>query len=151
MTPSKQSAAGTTREFLTGAERSGRDESKESEARELAIALARTCGDDKCTDVLVLDVRGLSPITGYIVIASGTSDRQMRSVLDHCVDEAEERGSGPFRVTKDAGVKWLIADFVDVVVHLFEPATRAHYDLEMLWGDAGKIDWKRPGPASGGD
>ncbi|VAX41340.1 hypothetical protein MNBD_PLANCTO03-384, partial [hydrothermal vent metagenome] len=110
-----------------------------------AIEIARLFHDDKCTQVVVLDVCGLSPITNYLVIASGTSERQMRSVLDHAVELAEDRGTPPHTLTKDAGAHWLIADFVDVVAHVFEPNTRAHYDLEMLWGDAREIAWTRPG------
>ncbi|HZW10917.1 MAG TPA: ribosome silencing factor [Phycisphaerales bacterium] len=114
-------------------------------AEAFAIDLARLMHDDKCTQVSVLDVRGLSPITNFLVIGSGTSERQMRSVMDHAVDLAAEQRIEPYRLTKDAGAHWLIADFVDVVVHLFEPNTRAHYDLEMLWGDAREVPWQRPG------
>jgi ribosome-associated protein len=111
----------------------------------LAIELARLFHDDKCTQVTVLDVRGLSPVTNYLVIGTGTSERQMRSVLDHAVDLTASLGVEPYRVTKDAGAHWLIADFIDVVAHLFEPNTRSHYDLEMLWGDAREVHWQRPG------
>jgi ribosome-associated protein len=117
----------------------------EAAAEALAIDLARLMHDDKCTHVAVLDVRGLSPITNYLVIGSGTSERQMRSVMNHAVDLAGARGVQPHRVTKDAGAHWLIADFIDVVAHIFEPNTRAHYDLEMLWGDARDVAWQRPG------
>ncbi|MBK7405588.1 MAG: ribosome silencing factor [Phycisphaerales bacterium] len=118
----------------------------ESEAMDLAIDLARLFHDDKCSQVVVLDVRGLSPLTNFLVIGSGTSERQMRSVLDHASDLAGERGVLPYHLTRDSGAHWLIADFVDVVAHLFEPNTRAHYDLEMLWGDAKQIPWGRPAP-----
>lgn len=113
--------------------------------RALAIDAARLCSDDKCTDVVVLDVRELSQVTDYIVIGTGTSDRQMRSVLDHVEDVGKDLGFPAFRVSRDDRSVWLLADFVDVVVHLFEPNARAHYDIEMLWGDAPKLDWKRPG------
>ena len=112
-------------------------------SEELAIELARLFHDDKCTDVVVLDVRGMSPLTDYLVVGSGTSGRQMASVLDHAVEIVESRGGQAFGVTKDAGTLWLIADFVDVVAHLFEPNTRAVYDLEMLWGDARRVEWER--------
>ncbi|MEZ6234886.1 MAG: ribosome silencing factor [Phycisphaerales bacterium] len=116
----------------------------------LALEAARLCHDDKCTDVVVLDVRDLSPVTDYLVIATGTSDRQMRSVLDHVEDLGSSMDFPPFKVSRDDGTLWLLADFVDVVVHLFEPNARAHYDLEMLWGDAPRVEWRRPGdPRSG--
>lgn len=134
--------AGGATGFLTRAD--AKRETSDADAEGFAIGLARLFADDKCTQVVVLDVRGLSPITNFLVIASGTSERQMRSVLDHAVELAEERGVSPHGLTRDSGAHWLVADFVDVVAHLFEPNTRAHYDLEMLWGDARPVAWERP-------
>lgn len=112
-------------------------------AHKLAVTMAQLFDDDKCTDVLVLDVHEVSPITSYLVIGSGTSERQMRSVLDHAVELAQQQGTEAYFVSTDTGAHWLVADFVHVVTHLFEPSTRQLYDLEMLWGDAPRIDWKR--------
>jgi ribosome-associated protein len=114
-------------------------------ARDFAVAAARLLSDDKCESILILDVRDLSQVTDYIVIASGTSDRQMHSAVAHVKDLGQASGYPPFRSSDDDRGTWLLADFVDVVVHVFEPNTRAHYDLEMLWGDAGRITWERPG------
>jgi ribosome-associated protein len=136
---------GAATQFLTRAEPAEANSREDVDAEQLAIELARLFHDDKCSQVVILDVRGLSPITNYLVIASGTSERQMRSVLDHATEIAEDRGVTPHWVTKDPGTNWLIADFIDVVAHLFEPNARAHYDLEMLWGDAREIAWTRPG------
>ncbi|MDX2131019.1 MAG: ribosome silencing factor [Planctomycetota bacterium] len=113
-------------------------------AREFAIETARLLHDDKCTEIVVLDVRSASPVTDYIVIGSGTSDRQMRSVLKHAEDLGAARGYRAWRSDADQGGRWLLMDCVDVVVHLFEPNTRSHYDLEMLWGDAPRVEWERP-------
>lgn len=104
--------------------------------------------DDKCSDVVVLDVRGLSSITDFVVIGSGTSDRQMRSALQHTEDLGATIGHASFRSNADDRATWLLVDFVDVVVHVFEPNTRAHYDLEMLWGDAKRIRWERRAKAA---
>lgn len=109
-----------------------------------AIDAARLVRDDKCEDVVLLDVRQLSQVSDFIIVGSGTSDRQMHSVLKHVEDIAKERGFSAFRTTTDDRSTWLLADFVDVVVHLFEPNTRAHYDLEALWGDAPRLEWERP-------
>jgi ribosome-associated protein len=143
--PTPSDNAGVATQFMTRAPDRGSAPHPGVDAEQLAIDLARLFADDKCAQVVVLDVRGLSPITNYLIVASGTSDRQMRSVVDHAVELAEGRGLSPYGVTKDAGAHWLIADFVDVVAHLFEPNTRAHYDLEMLWGDAREVAWARPG------
>lgn len=120
----------------------------EEAALKFAIAAARLLADDKCEGIMVLDVRNLSQVTDYIVIGSGTSERQMRSVLNHVEELGEQSGFPPFRASDDDRATWLLADFVDVVVHVFEPNTRAHYDLEMLWGDAPRVAWERPGDAA---
>ncbi len=112
--------------------------------RSFAIDAARLCRDDKCTHVRLLDVRELSQVTDFIVIASGTSERQMRSVLHHIDDLGKDAGFPAFRISTDQNADWLLADFVDVVVHLFEPDTRLHYDLETLWGDAERVEWEEP-------
>jgi len=116
-------------------------------ALNFAIEAARLLHDDKCEDVVVLDVRAISPVSEYIVIATGSSERQMRSVLTHVEDLGRDLGYGVFNSSKDERATWLLADFVHVVVHIFEPNTRAHYDLEMLWGDAPRVAWERPAKA----
>lgn len=115
-------------------------------ARALAFAIeaARLAADDKCEQVVLLDVRAVSSITDYIVIASGTSDRQMQAVLDHLGELGQERNFALIRSGVDERTTWLVADFGTVFVHLFEPNVRAHYDLEMLWGDAPRVAWERP-------
>jgi ribosome-associated protein len=106
--------------------------------------VARLIHDDKCQDVVVLGVADLSPVTDYLVLGSGTSERQMRSVLAHVEDLGRQRGRTAFGGSSDGRATWVLLDFVDVVVHLFEPRTRLHYDLEMLWGDAERVPWERP-------
>ena len=117
---------------------------KPVDSRAFAIEAARALNDDKCTDVLVLDVAAVSSVTDWIVIATGTSDRQMRGVLHNVADLGETLGHTAVRTSSDERATWLLADFVDVIVHLFEPNARAYYDLEMLWGDAPRIPWERP-------
>lgn len=109
--------------------------------RTFALSAARTLRDNKCDDIVLLDVRGLSHVTDYVVIGSGTSQRQMGSALQHVEDMAKESNFARVHTSRDDQSLWLLADFVDVVVHLFEPNTRAYYDLEMLWGDAPRVEW----------
>lgn len=116
----------------------------ELSGRAFAVEAARLAHDDKCDQVLVLDVTELSQLTDFIVIASGSSDRQMATALQHIMELAKENGLASFGRDNDKGSTWFLADFVDVVVHLFEPNARAHYDLEMLWGDADRVAWQRP-------
>ncbi|MBX3403714.1 MAG: ribosome silencing factor [Phycisphaeraceae bacterium] len=112
--------------------------------RALAVEVARGLSDDKCTDVVVLDVAGLSQVCDVIVIASGTSDRQMRAAAMHAEDTAAAMGFPTFRKSIDDRTTWIALDFVECVVHVFEPNARAQYDLEMLWGDARHVEWQRP-------
>ena len=92
---------------------------------------------------VLLDVRDLSQVCDYILVASGTSDRQMKSVAGELEDVGTEHDNPSFRSSRDAGLTWIIVDFVDLVAHLFEPNQRAYYDLESLWSDAPKVEWRR--------
>jgi len=116
---------------------------KKDATRELVIELARSCADDKCDEVMVLDLRGLSSITDYFIIATGTSDRQIRTVADHLLKTAKEKTLRPLGVDGYEYAHWILIDFVDVMVHLFAPDYRQLYDLELLWGDAPRVHWQR--------
>jgi ribosome-associated protein len=111
----------------------------------VVIELARLLADSKFTEVLALDVRGVSQVQDFIVIASGTSDRQMRSSVGHIKEFMRAHGSDVYRSSFDDQSTWSVIDCVDVVVHLFEPNTRAYYDLESMWGDGKPLAWQRPG------
>lgn len=113
-------------------------------SRAFAVDAARMLADDKCEDVVLLDVSGMSQMSDFIVVASGTSDRQMRSAADDVAKLGNSTGWTCFRQHADDRTTWVALDFVDVMVHVFEPNTRAHYDLEMLWADAPRVAWERP-------
>jgi len=108
-------------------------------AKELAVAAAKLAGERHCTDVVVLEVRNVSQVTDYFVILTGTSDRQMRSVADEITDIAKEQKTSLFGRAGYETSHWVLLDFVDVVVHIFDKQSRGYYDLEMLWGDAKKV------------
>jgi ribosome-associated protein len=112
--------------------------------RALAIEAARLASDDKCEDILLLDVRGICQVADYLLICSGSSDRQMRTTADEIGDLAEQHGYPPYHRSIDDRTTWIVVDCVDIVVHIFEPNTRSHYDLEMLWNDAPRVEWERP-------
>jgi len=107
------------------------------------VEAARHMVDLHCTDVVILDVRGMSDLTNYIIIGSGTSDRQIRSVSNDVAKLAREYKLEKFGTDADQASNWVVTDLVEVMVHLFEVNTRAHYDLEMMWGDAPRIEYKR--------
>jgi len=112
----------------------------EQKAKGFALEAAKVAVDRHCQDVLVLDLRDISPATDYFVIATGTSDRQMRTVCDDISDAARKQGFERFGRAGYEQAKWILLDFVDVVVHLFSRSYREYYDLELLWGDAQRIE-----------
>ncbi len=113
------------------------------QARTFAVAAARSLADNQCTDTVVLDLKGKSPVAEMLVITTGTSDRQMKSSADDVKEIAPQTGHSLVRQAADARHTWIVSDFGDVVVHIFEPSTRGFYDLELLWGDADKVRWQR--------
>ena len=110
---------------------------------EFAIQAARIASQDHAEDVVILDLRGLSSIADFFVIAMGISDRQMRAVADHIEVYARSVGEHPYGISGYESASWLLADYVDVVIHLFNPKRRKYYDLDLLWGDAPRIDWQK--------
>jgi len=118
-------------------------------ARRLAVAMARVCAENRCRDVAVMDLRNLSPVTDFFVVATGTSPRQMRAAAERALEAAAAIGQRPFGVEGlqtmegDEAARWLLIDYVDVVVHVFAAESRAFYDLELLWGDAPRVNWQR--------
>jgi ribosome-associated protein len=112
---------------------------QEDDSRRFATDAAKIALERHCTDVVVLDLRGLSPAADYFVIATGTSDRQRRTVIDEVSENAKKAGLQRFgKAGYDQG-RWILVDFVDVVVHVFDEEYRTYYDLEMLWGDAKRV------------
>lgn len=107
-----------------------------------ACRAARTAADNKGGDVLVLDMRALTPLFDFFVIATGTSRRQIHTLAEE-IDEAL-RGVGDTRMGIEGyeASKWVVQDYGDVVVHVFDPDTRDYYKLEELWADAPKVDWQ---------
>jgi ribosome-associated protein len=122
------------------------DAAQEAKSKQFCIDAARVLADDKCEDVLVLDLRGKSQITDFFVIASGSSDRQIKTAAEHVSDLAKASGMTVFRSNLDeARPNWIVLDLVDVVLHTMLPEARLFYDIEMLWGDAPRVEWERPG------
>ncbi len=102
----------------------------------LVRAVVTAVEDRKGTGLLVLDLRGLCDATDFFVIASGTSSAHVRGLADGVIQMMAKRGQSPHHVEGLTTGHWVLLDFVDVVVHLFHPETRAFYQLERLWQDA---------------
>ncbi len=112
-------------------------------APQFAVEAARIAQDHKCEDVVLLDLRGISMITDYVVICTGTSDRQMATVADRVTEYGRRVGEKPFGLSGYGGDSWIVLDFIDVVIHVFSRSSREYYDLELLWGDAPRLQWAR--------
>jgi ribosome-associated protein len=112
--------------------------------RDLAILMARMASDLHCNDVMVLDVTGHSPITRFMVIGTGVSNRQLKAVGQSLEELALEKGYPRFgEVDEDANTTWVVLDFAEIMLHLFEPNARSHYDLETLFPDGRQVRWER--------
>lgn len=111
-----------------------------------AIAAARVALESHCTDVTVLDLRGLSGIADFFVIGTGTSERQMHAVIDEIEALGKRCGRRATRVADSRSAAWILADYADVMIHLFDARHRAYYDIDGLWGDAPRLKTTEPRP-----
>lgn len=110
------------------------------EARELALLAAGAAADKKAADVLILDVAEALVITGYFVIATGSNDRQVRAIAEEIEDRLRiDAGMKPVGREGEREGRWILLDFADVVVHVFQPDEREFYRLEKLWGDVPRV------------
>lgn len=104
--------------------------------RALALRAARLCLDYKANDVVLLDLHGVTDMTDYFVIASGTSDTHVRSIGERLLDDLRKEGLHAHHIEGLQSGRWVLLDFVDFVVHIFHPTLRTFYQLERLWSDA---------------
>ncbi|MGH2870879.1 MAG: ribosome silencing factor [Solirubrobacteraceae bacterium] len=102
----------------------------------LAAEIARLAADRKALEIVALDLRGLIGYTDCFVICSGRSDRQCKAIHDGIHHGLKAYGLLPSRVEGLSDGRWILMDYLDVVVHIFTPATRDFYRLEQLWGEA---------------
>jgi ribosome-associated protein len=120
------------------------------ESRELAVAAARAAADKQARDIAILDVHGLIVITDYFVICSAGTDRQVRTIVEEVERALRELGRKPLRREGETESRWVLLDYVDVVVHVFAEEEREFYDLERLWRDAPRVELEDRGQAAAG-
>ena len=121
-----------------------------ADGREIAVTAARAAAAKQAADVTILDVHGLIVITDYFVICSGQTDRQIKTLVEEVERAVRDIGEKPIRREGDADSRWVLLDYIDVVVHVFAQEEREYYDLERLWRDAPRLDWNATDQAAAG-
>jgi len=111
-------------------------------ALQRACLAAKTAADNKGQDVKVLDLTGITPVFDYFVIATGTSRRQVHTLVEEIDATMRSVGDTRMSVTGYESSKWVVQDYGDVVCHVFAGDTRGYYNLEQLWADAEEVDWQ---------
>lgn len=106
---------------------------------ELAKTIAAQASKAKAIDLKILDLRKLTSYTDYFVICAGTSDRQMRAIAERARMELKKENIRPFSSEGEQGGQWILADYGDVVLHIFNEQSRGHYDLEGFWKKAPRV------------
>ncbi len=112
-------------------------------AEQLARAIAETALDKKARDVVVLDMRGVVSYTDFFVICTGNTERQTKGIEDAIYQSLKKREDGrvlPERVEGRSEARWILMDYLDTVVHIFTPAARDYYRLDMLWGEVPALE-----------
>jgi ribosome-associated protein len=122
----------------------------ENDPAELARVCARLAEDKKAQDIVILDLRELMYVTDFFVIASGGNPRQLHAIQSAIYQEMSQRGVRPIGQEGVGQDRWVLMDYGDFVVHLFDPDARRLYDLELLWGDAPRFDWQKTPPRKRG-
>jgi ribosome-associated protein len=115
------------------------------DSKKLALLCRNLADNKKAENILVLDVRKLSSVTDYFVIASGSSQPHLRAIVEEITGKLkEDHDLRPARSEGSTSGTWVVLDYFDVIVHVMHAETRARYDLEGLWGDAKKVNPPKP-------
>ena len=114
------------------------------ESKKLALLCRELADNKKAENIVVLDVREISSITDYFVIASGNNEPHLRAISEEILDKLrDEHHLRPRAMDGNLQAAWLVIDYFDVIVHVMRNDVREHYDLEGLWGDAPRVRPRR--------
>lgn len=112
----------------------------ELKSKDFALIAAQAAADKKATDIVAVELAQLLVVTDYFVICTGSNDRQVKAIADEIEDQLRiQTGLKPIGREGMTEGKWVLLDFVDIVVHVFQPEDREFYRLEKLWGDAPRL------------
>ena len=110
---------------------------------ERACLSARVATENKARDVVVLDMRNITPLYDFFVLVTGNSRRQIHTISEEIDAALHEQGDDRLSIEGYESSKWVVQDYGDVVVHVFDADTRDYYALEELWADAPRVDWEQ--------
>ncbi|MAJ16802.1 MAG: ribosome silencing factor [Opitutia bacterium TMED67] len=113
------------------------------ESKTLALTCARLADNKKAENIALLDLRSISSIADYFVIVTGSNEPHLRAIVDEITEKLRlDHNVRPFSIDGAKITPWIVLDFIDVLVHVMNDEFRELYDLENLWGDGEKIDFK---------
>lgn len=107
-----------------------------------ACLCAQVAAENKGRDILVLDMRGITPLYDFFVLATGSSRRQIHTITEEIDAALRERGDVRLSIEGYEASSWVVQDYGDIMVHVFNPQTREYYALEDLWSDAPRVNWE---------
>ncbi len=110
---------------------------------ERAMQCARIGDDNKAKDIVILDLRGITPIFDFFILMTGASRRQIHTLAEEVDDYMRSEGEKRLSIQGYQASRWVVQDYGDIVVHVFDANSREYYALEELWADAPHIEWKR--------
>jgi len=118
------------------------------DSRKLASLCRELADNKKAEDIVILDVREVSSVTDYFVIASGSSEPHLRAIVDEITDKLKrDHNVRPKAIDGTLHTAWIVLDYFDVIVHVMRTDVRNRYDLETLWGDAPRVRARKRKPA----
>jgi ribosome-associated protein len=117
------------------------EKKKDTSTLDMAIICAQLADEKKAEEIVIMDMRELSVVTDFFVVCTVQSKPQMKALMSALSVMMRNSAKRKFGVEGLDGASWVLCDYGDVIVHIFSPTARKYYDLEILWGDAPKIDW----------
>lgn len=111
------------------------------ELDERILMAIHAAGEKKALDIVVLDLRAIATFTDYFLIASGTNERQVQAISDGVAESLKKAGTPAARVEGYKTAEWILLDYGDFVVHVFDDKARKFYDLERLWRESKRVEW----------
>ena len=103
---------------------------------EMKLAVVDALEDIKAFDITVMDVRQMTTLTSYMIVASGNSTRQCKAIADNVREKLKEKGAEARGIEGEKDGEWVLVDLGEIVIHVMVPATRAYYNLEQLWSES---------------